>query len=170
MAILACIVLTQTFGQSQRKVNTYFFVQGNKTVYDRTITNNSVGFGLGLQAFLNNKSKFKPTIEVNNNIFGGTKELYLTTDGKPIYGKSEVTNIFFGYTFSLADNFYVGFILGPSFIDSDPYLGIKPKVGFYFSEKKRISGTLSLTSIFQRDNISNKSFGYFSLGMGFKLF
>ena len=50
--------------QSQRKMSTYLSAQFNKTIYDRTLGNNPWSVGIGLQAFLNNKTKFKPVIEL----------------------------------------------------------------------------------------------------------
>lgn len=67
LAFLAFFSLTQTFGQTQKKVSTYLSTQYNKTIHDQTSGNNPWGIGLGLQAFYNNKSKFKPTIELTGD-------------------------------------------------------------------------------------------------------
>jgi len=39
-------------GQKQKKISACVDFHVNTTVYDRTVNNNSVGFGAGIQAFL----------------------------------------------------------------------------------------------------------------------
>ena len=70
---ILCIILTRSFGQTQKKVATYLLTQYTKTLDDRTIGNNPWGIGLGVQAFFNIKTKFKPTIEL-------TADTYLEDD------------------------------------------------------------------------------------------
>ncbi|MEJ7822682.1 MAG: hypothetical protein WKF85_10200, partial [Chitinophagaceae bacterium] len=67
--LLLCLILTQSFSQSQSKISTYLLTQYNNTLYDYTAGNNPWGIGLGLQTFLNNKTKFKPTIELTGDVY-----------------------------------------------------------------------------------------------------
>ena len=66
---LVPFIVTYTFGQTPKKVTTYLLTQYTKTIYDQTIGNNPWAIGLGLQAFVNNKSKFKPTIELTGDAY-----------------------------------------------------------------------------------------------------
>src|SRR5690242_6431089 len=79
---LCCFILTQSLGQTQRKVSAYFLSEYNNTLYDYTIGNNPWSIGLGLQTFFNNKSKFKPTIELTGDLYlEDNKVLKLNPDG-----------------------------------------------------------------------------------------
>ena len=79
---LFCFLLTQSFAQTQRKVSVYLLTQYNKTLHDYTINNNPWGIGLGLQAFLNNKTKFQPTIEITGDLYWESdKVLRLNPEG-----------------------------------------------------------------------------------------
>ena len=70
---LLFFILTQSFSQTQHKISGYLLAQYNKTIHDRTIGNNPWGMGVGLQAFLVNNSKIKPTIDI-------TADAYLEDD------------------------------------------------------------------------------------------
>jgi len=120
--------------QSQRKMSTYLSAQFNKTIYDRTLGNNPWSVGIGLQAFLNNKTKFKPVIELTADAsIADDDVLRLSPDGKAIEDADDVINLFEGASFHSAKQVYLLFTLGPSFINSSTYFGIKPSVGVYFS-------------------------------------
>lgn len=98
--LLLCFVLTQSFSQTQRKVSTYLQGQYNKTIYDRTIGNNPWSMGLGLQAFLNNSAKFKPTIEFTADAYlEDDKVLRLNPDDTPIEDIGGMVNLFAGASF-----------------------------------------------------------------------
>ena len=80
MKKVVSILITSTFllhaaAQSTKKISTYLFLQADKTLYDRTITTNNSGPAFGLKVFHNNKTTFKPFLEIDGDIFGGTKEL-----------------------------------------------------------------------------------------------
>ena len=173
-ALLLCFILTNTFGQSQRKVSTYLLTQYNKTIYDRTIGNNPWGAGLGLQSFFNNKTKFKPTIELTSDIYlEDDKVLILNPDGTIPTNYNDVrsmVNLFVGTSFNPTQNIYLSFIAGPSFIGGQTMLGIKPSFGFYFSKSQKWTGKISYINIFNRDKIAKEDFGSFSLAVGLKLF
>ena len=168
--IFTCFIVLQTSGQTKHTVSIYIQFQNNLSVYDRTITNNASGIGAGIQIFLNTKTKLKPTLEITGDVFGGTKELYLTGDGKPIYGKDGVYNFFVGASYAFSKNFYTALSVGPSLLDKDPYFTVKPSAGFYFFKNQRCTAKISFINIFQRDEISNQSFGYLSFSAGIKLF
>jgi len=171
---LFCFILTQAFGQTKRKVSSYLFAEYNKTLYDYTSGNNPWGVGLGLQAFLNNKTRFKPGIELTRDVYlEDNKVLRLNPDGS-IPEKDEavdaMVNLFAGTSFQPAETIYVSFMAGPTFISSQTFLGIKPSIGFYFSKTQRLTGKISYINVFNRVKGSNEDFGSLSLSIGLKLF
>jgi len=168
--LLAFTCSLQATAQSSKKISTYLLLQVGKTLYDRTITNNNSGPSLGLKAFYNNKTALKPFIEIDGSIFGGTKELHMTTTGKVIESKDGVVCVFAGVTFLPVKNVYIEMAAGPAFFNGSSYLAIKPGAGVYFSKKHKLFAAVSLTNIFQRDDISNEQFGYLNFTLGIKLF
>jgi hypothetical protein len=169
-SILILLITATCFGQKQKKVSVYADFHINKTLYDRTITNNAGGFGGGLQLFLNTTSKLRPGIEFTGDAFGGTKEMYLTNDGRPIYSKDVVTAILAGSSYQISGKFWFNGAAGAAFFNEAVYFTIKPAIGFYFPTNKRLLAKISLTHIFQRDDISDESFGYLNFCIGIKLF
>jgi hypothetical protein len=172
---LCCFFLLQSFGQTQRKISSYLSVQYNKTIYDRTFGNNPWSVGLGLQTFLNGKTKFKPTIDFTaNGSLEDDKVLRLTSDNKPVKDARSVINLFAGSSFLATQNFYLSFVLGPSFINSNTYLGIKPSIGFYFSKKQSVTAQISYINIFNRElnyqGTKKENFGSVSFAIVIKLF
>ena len=166
--------LTQSFGQTQRKISTYLLTQYNKTIYDRTIGNNPWGVGLGLQSYFNNKTKFKPTIEITGDVYlEDDKVLRLNPDGTVPTNYNDVrgmVNLFIGTSFSPTRNIYLSLVGGPSFISGQTMLGIKPSFGFYFSKSQKWAGKISYINIFNRDKTTKEDFGSLSFGVGLKLF
>ena len=168
---LLCFIFTHTFGQTQKKVITYLSIQYNKTIYDRTIGNNPWGIGLGLQTFFNNKTKFKPTIELTGDIYLEDDKVFRTDPiGTEIADVRGMVNLFAGTSFHPTPTIYLSFLTGPSFVGGQTLLGIKPSFGFYFSESKKWTGKISYINIFNRDKTTNEDFGSLSLAIGFKLF
>lgn len=171
---LFCFLLVQGFAQAQRKVSTYLLAEFNKTLYDYTIGNNPSGVGLALQTFLNNKSKFKPTIELSGDIYlEDDKVLRLNSDGSIPNEDNDVPgmiNLFAGSSFHPAQNIFLSFMAGPSFINGQTYLGIKPSFGFYFSKNQRWTGKISYINVFNRTKIVKEDFGSLSAAIGIKLF
>lgn len=167
-------MLTQSFGQTQRKVSAFLQTQYNSTLYDYTKGNNPWGIGLGLQAFLNNKTKFKPTIELTGDIYlEDDKVLRLNSDGsipKNDNSVSGMVNLFAGSSFHPTQSVYLSFVAGPSFISGQTLLGIKPSVGFYFSKNHKWTGKVSYINIFNRTQATNEDFGSLSLAIGLRLF
>jgi hypothetical protein len=158
------------FCQKQDKVSGYIDLHIDKTIYDRTLSNNAGGFGAGVRVFINTKTKFTPGIEISSDAFGGTKELYLTSDGRPIYAKDVVSDILLGSGYSVSKQFYFNVSAGPCFFNSSIYLAVKPAIGIFFPGNQLFVAKISLTQVFQRDNISNESFGFLNFGIGVKLF
>ena len=171
---LLWFILTQTFGQTQRKVSTYLLTQYNKTLYDRTKGNNPWGVGLGLQIFFTHSTKFKPTIELTGDIYlEDDKVLRLNSDGTVPANYNDVrgmVNLFVGTSFNPTKNIYLSFAAGPSFISGQTMLGIKPSFGFYFSKSQKWTGKISYINIFNRDKTTKADFGSLSLAVGLKLF
>jgi hypothetical protein len=168
---LLCFILTQVFAQTQKKVTAYLLTQYNKTIYDGTLGNNPSGVGLGLQTFFNNKTKFKPTIELTGDIYLEDDKVFRTDiNGTPISGVPGMVNLFVGSSFHPTQNIYLSFVAGPSFIGSQTLLGIKPSFGFYFSKNQRWTGKISYINIFNRDEITKEDFGSISFAIGVKLF
>jgi hypothetical protein len=164
-------ILSQAFAQHQRKISTYVFAQYSKTMYDITLGNNPSGVGIGVQTFLNNKTKFKPTIEVTSKVYlENDKVLRITSADKPIADVRGMTNVFIGSSFQPAENMYVSFLGGTSFINGQTFLGIKPSVGFYFSKNQKLSGKVSFVNIFNRDKTTKNDFGSLVFALGLKLF
>jgi hypothetical protein len=166
-----CFILICTFGQSPKKVTTYFSGQYNKTMYDRTIGNNPWGVGLGLQTFFDNKTKFKPTIEITGDIYLEDDKVFrMNTDGTQIPDVRGMINLFAGTSFHLTPTIYLSLLTGPSFVSGQTLLGVKPSLGFYFSKSQKWTGKISYINIFNRNKKTNQHFGSLSLSIGLKLF
>jgi len=164
----------QSFGQAQRKASTFLFAQYNSTLYDYTKGNNPWGIGLGLQTFLSNKTKFKPTIELTGDIYPeDDKTLRSNPDGTFPENGNDVrgmVNLFAGASFHPTQGIYLSFIAGPSFISGKTLLGIKPSFGFYFSKNQKWTGKIAYINVFNRTKIINQDFGSLSVAIGLKLF
>lgn len=168
---LLCFILTYSFGQTQKKVSTYLSIQYNKTMYDVTKGNNPWGVGLGLQTFLNNSTKFKPTIELTGDIYLEDDKVFRTdSTGTQLNDVRGMVNLFVGTSFNPTKNIYLSVVVGPSFISGQTLLGIKPSFGFYFSKSQRWTGKISYINIFNRGKTIKEDFGSLSLAVGLKLF
>lgn len=168
--VLTLFIATNCFSQTDRKLSTFLSFQVNKTLYDRTITNNSSGVGFGLQTHINTKTSVKPTMELNADLFAGTKELYLSADGRPIHAKDGVVSIYIGPLFQPAGKLFIATTFGTSLFNGEAHFGIRPSVGLYPSKRKNWTVRASFTNIFQRNSISDESFGYSSFALALKIF
>jgi hypothetical protein len=139
-------------------------------MYDVTKGNNPWGIGLGLQTFLNNATKFKPTIEVTGDIYLENDDVFWTNSGIEINDVRGMVNLFIGTSFNPTQNIYLSFVGGPSFIRGQTFLGIKPSFGFYFPKSQKWIGKISYINIFNRDKTTKQDFGSLSLAIGLKLF
>ena len=174
IVLFTFFLVTKSFGQTQRKVSTFLLTQYNSTLYDYTKGNNPWGIGLGLQTFFNNKTKFKPTIELTGDIYlEDDKVLRSNPDGSFPKNSNDVggmVNLFVGSSFHPNQSIFLSFVAGPSFISGQTLFGIKPSLGFYFSKKQRWTGKVSYINVFNRTKIINEDFGSLSLAIGLKLF
>lgn len=168
--IFTILIATHCFSQTDRKLSAFFSFQVNKTLYDRTITNNSGGIGFGLQTYLNTKTLVKATAEVNADLFAGTKELYMTAGNKPIDAKSGVISIYMGPSFQPTKRLFIATTVGSSFYNGKAHFGVRPSIGIYPSKSNKWAAKVCFTNVFQRDEISTESLGYFSFALAFKLF
>ncbi len=168
-SIFLCFLLTAS-AQAQKKVSVYLLAQYNSTIYDATKGNNPWGIGPGLQAFFNNKTKFKPTIEFTADTYLEDDKLLRLENGKPVDDLGSMVNLFVGSSYHLKQTIYFSLMAGPSFINGHTYFGAKPSFGFYFSGNQRWTGKLSYINIFNRDKLTKEDFGSMSLAIGLKLF
>ena len=168
--LTALCVTTCCLAQKDRPVSAFASLNINNTLYDRTIGNNGVGFGAGLQLYIRTKSFIRPAIEATADAFGGNKQLYVTAADKPIYAKEEVFTVFGGIYIQATKRLFFTGTAGPAFLNNKAYLGIKPAVGYYFLPGHQLAGRICFTNIFQRDDISNQSFGYLNFTVAAKLF
>jgi hypothetical protein len=164
-------IFTESFGQTQRRISSYVHAQYNKTIYDRTLDNNPWGMGLGLQLFLNNNSKFKPTIDLTADAYLEDDKIFRTnSDGTEIVDVGGMVNVFAGASFQPAKKIYLSLVAGPSFIGKKTLLGIKPSFGFYFSQNQRWVGKISYINVFRRDKTTKEDFSSISFSLGIRLF
>ncbi|HEY0056065.1 MAG TPA: hypothetical protein VGB63_11960 [Pedobacter sp.] len=178
LTFLTCFVLSQTFSQTQRKLSTYILGQYNNTLNDFTAGINPWALGVGLQAFYNNKSKFRPTLELSRDIYLYDDKVMRFVSVNPdgsfsgaIDRVSTMVNLFAGAAFQLEPSVYLSFVAGPSCIGKQTLLGVKPSIGFYLSEKQRWTAKVSYINVFNRAPEAKKGdFGSLSVGIGLKLF
>ncbi len=169
--LLLTLSFTQIYGQTQRKLSTYFLTQYTKTIDDLTKGNNPWGMGLGLQTFLNNKTKFKPTIELTGDIYLEDDKVFRTdSTGTGFNDVQGMTNLFIGSSFNPTKKIYVSFVAGPSFLGGQTLFGIKPSLGFYFSNKQKLTGKISYINVFNRGKIIKEDFTSWSISLGVKIF
>lgn len=168
--IVGLLTATACFAQKERKVSSTLFAQANRTLYDRTPTNNAGGVGLGWQTSINTLTFVKPVIEVTADLFAGTKELYVTQDNKPIEAKNGVLGIYTGAMLKPSERLLIITTGGISFFNGKGHFGVRPSLGYQLSKNGRFAAKVAFTHIFQRDAISNQSFGYGSFALGIKLF
>ena len=127
--------------------------------------------GLGIQVFLNNTSRFSPTVDLTADTYlENDKVLRLNTDGTSIDDLGGMVNIFAGASYLPTQRVYLSLVTGPSFISGHTLLGIKPSIGFYFSPDQKWTGKVSYINIFNRDQRTKEDFGSISLSFGVRLF
>ena len=171
LSLLLVFNLTNVFCQQGRKTSAYFFTQYNKTLEDITKPNNPWSLGIGFQLLINNKTKFKPAIEVTGDLYLEDDKVLRTDDSAtPLNDLGEMVNLFVGTMFVPAKNIYVSFLLGPSFLGGETHFGIKPSVGFFFPNNRRWTAKLSYIDIFNRDKKTGQDFTSISMAVGVRLF
>lgn len=174
ITFLLCLVLAPSFAQVQKGVSAFLLAQYNKTLYDYTAGNNPWGVGLGLQAFIHNKTRFKPAVELTADAYlEDDKVLRLNPNGTlPENGNDvgSMVNLLAGASFHPNQSVYALLLAGPSFISGQTLLCIKPSLGFFFSQRQKWTGKVSYINVFNRTKRVQADFGSVSLGIGFKLF
>ncbi len=168
---LLCFILTQSFGQAERKSSMYLNAQYTHTLYDATKGNHPWGVGLGLQLFFRETAKFKPTIDLTADAYlEDDKVSRLDTSGTPIDDLGGMVNLFAGGSYHPTKTFYLAFVAGPSFPGGQIKFGIKPSLGVYFSPSRKWTGKLSYINIFNRYEKTKEDFGSISFSLGVRLY
>ena len=167
--IVALLIAINSYGQTDHRYNAFLSLQANKTLSDRTITNNTGGAGLGFQASLNTKTWIRPYLEINRDFFAGTKEQNLTPDNKLIYAKSTIASVYMGPQLEPVARLLIATTFGLNFYNGTTNFGIRPSIGFFLSKNKGSAAILSLTNVYQHDNISNESFRYVSFALSIRM-
>lgn len=169
MAAIFILNASNSLSQTNRTWDIFVSFQGNATAYDRTVNNNYAGLGLGLQTIIGKSPKIRAIVEVNGDLFAGTKMLYVTADEKPIKGKTAVLGFYGGALLQVTPYLFVAGAVGTSIYNSRAHLGLRPSIGLFpFGNRKWLIRT-SFTNVLQRDEISNASFGYLSFSVALKL-
>lgn len=178
---LICFAFTQlSYGQTDRKVAVYLQGHYNKTRSDITLGNNPGGFGVGVQVFYPQNTKFRLTGEV-------TLSAYLLDDkvgrsyGYDDYDNWEqiptvngMTNVFVGGAYYPINALSVSVMSGLSSMNVDNgrqnRFGIKPAINFHFSKNQRWIAAVSYINIFNRDPVTKQDFNSLSFSLGVRLF
>ena len=158
------------FAQTPHKTSGYLFADYNKTISDITLGNNPWGAGIGALVFYNNKTKFKPGIELTGNIYLVDDKVFRTYNGSEIESVRGMINLFAGSSFTITPIAYVSLFGGPAFINGKNYFGVKPSLGIYFSKKQQWTGKISYLNIYNRDAATGTDFTSISISLGVKLF
>lgn len=171
LIFLVFSLLMRLSSEAQTKLSGYLQGQFNKTLYDRTTGNNPWALGIGFQLLVNGNSKFKPIIELTADAYlADDKILRLDDDSTPIGDIGSMINLFGGVSYHPTNSFYLSFAAGPSLVSRDLLMGIKPSIGFYFSQKRISTVKISYINIFNRDKTTREDFGSLSFSLGLKLF
>ena len=168
--LLGLFILTNSFGQTKKKVMIFLEPEFSKTIMDRTKQNNLWGIGIGLQTIFTNKTKFSPTFNIIDDfIFLDDKVFRTNSDGSEMKSIQNVLKIFVGTNFNPTENFYLSFSVGPSFINGQTLLGINPSIGFFFPKTKRWTSRLSYTNIFNRNSGQNENYSSVCFSVGLRV-
>lgn len=171
LTFLSCCLLLTCFSQAQRKLSLYLSGQYTKTLYDRTILNNPWGAGIGASLFLNNPSKFKPTIDLTADAYlVSVNILYVDSNDQPLDGINGMVNLFAGVSYHPTRMVYLSLVGGPGFINGEAFFGIKPSLGCYFSKTQKLTAKVYYINIFNRMKNTKEDFGGIGLSVGVKLF
>jgi len=142
----------------------------SQTLKDRTKENNSSAFGVGVQAVLVNQSKFSPILNISDDfVFINDKVLRTNHDGSKMETIENVLKVFVGANFNPTESFYISMAGGPSFINGETLLGIKPSIGFYFPKTKKWTAKISYINIFNRDSGEKEDYGSLNFSIGFRI-
>lgn len=176
ISLLFCSAFFCGFSQNQDKISSYLLFQYNHTISDFTKETNPWGVGVGFQIYFNNKSKFKPTIELTGDAYFFPEELVsriIIPIIDPQYTPNSVygmINLFVGSSYDLSKNIFASFVIGPSLINETVFLGIKPSLGFYITKSQKYAGKISYINVFDRIKNVKKDFASLSISISRKLF
>lgn len=172
--LVFCCSLLPSFSQTSKGIDLNLQVQYNRTLHNYTSRNNPWGIGLGLQAFYQTKSTFIPTIEVTGDLYlEDDKVLRLNPDSSfPEKNNSvdDMINLFAGSSFRVTKGMSLSLVAGPSFINGQALLGIKPSLRFSLSSSQIWNGKISYINIFNRIKEAKEDFGSISFAVGVNLF
>ena len=147
--LLICFTTLHAIAQKQDKISGFFLLDYSTTMNDRTLGNNPSAVGINVQVMMKTKTAFEPLIKIAAQSSLENDDVYrLTPDGKGVPDARSIINVFAGSSFNPSKHFYLSFLLGPSFINNNTYLGIEPSIGFYFSEKKKSNSAGFLSKYF----------------------
>ena len=171
ISILPFCLLLINVGYSQRKFSLYLQGQYNQTIYDATAGNNPWAMGLGFQLFFHQYSKFNAVIDLTADAYLEDDKVFrMYPDGTAIPDLGGMINFFAGASYHPSTRLCISFVGGPGFLSGERRWGIKPSIGYYFSENKRWIGKASFINIFDRDKRSGMDFGSISLSLGVRLY
>lgn len=156
--------------QKQDKLDLLLAAKYNSTIYDRTVSTNSGGIGIGAEVVIKTESFFRPVIQIDHNLFFGKKLQYATPDGRLIPSKSDVSTLFGGVRFNFTPYVFASFTAGTAIYNGGEHLGIRPAIGVAFFRPRNLFLLTSFTNVFQRDAVGNQDFGYMGLALVLKLF
>lgn len=165
------IICTQVLAQKERKGSLYLQGQYNHTLSDVTKGNNPWGMGLGLQMFFRQASVVRPTVEFTADAYLMDDKVYRGySDGTAIETVGGMVNIFAGASVHPIRNVYFSFVAGPSFVGTQTLLGLKPSLGFYFSNNQKLSAKISYINVLKREVRAKQNFTSISFTLGLKLY
>jgi hypothetical protein len=153
------------FSQAERKLTTFALVQYNNTLYDQKPFNKNGIAGLGLQLFSNSKNLFKPTLEINADLFN---EHGIGPADGPTEQKIVIPSVYIGPSFYPNERVFIAATVGSTLYGKARF-GVRPSIGFYPCSTKRWFAKASYTNVFQEAKIQDKDFGYVSVALAFKL-
>jgi hypothetical protein len=168
---LGCLILNDSYCQKEHKIS--FFIEGQyiNTIYDQTLGNNPWGIALGIQTYLNNHTLLHPTIEISAATYlEDDKVLILNSNGSSIDRINSMISFFAGASIQPGQLINFSILTGPTFINSNIYLGVKPAIGFYFTKRQKAILRMAFINVFNRLKNPNSDFGSISVSLGVKLF
>ena len=170
ITVLCCLSMTIAFGQSSKKFVGYLSAEYNKTLYDRTVGNNPWAVGLGLQTFFDNNRKVKATLDLTADTYLEDDKVLRLNDTIPVADVGGMVNLFAGISYQPTKMMYISFVAGPSLISGETLFGLKPSLGFYFSQAQKCTFKLYFINVFNRDKPTKQDFGSLGCSFGVKLF
>jgi len=169
LTILISFCAFYSTAQVQKKFLLYLFPQFTNTISDATLGNNPRAWGIGLDGIYNNKTMFKPMLELSYNFFFYDDDVlrYLPS-GEILESINGWTSLLAGLSVQPIREVFVSFLAGPSFINGVTLWEIKPAAGFCFPKNERWQARFSYNKVFKREN--NQDFTSWSISLGIRLF